>query len=124
MNTKQQGDIGVAHAIYHYTLSGHAVSIPNTDNTRYDLILDKEGVLYRVQCKTTGRKTPLGLYRVEFRTRGGNQSWNGDSKLINVEETDLVWVSTLDREGYEFPIDAVAGLTSITLNNSCDKYRV
>lgn len=31
---------------------GHEVSVPFGENTRYDLIVDRHGVLSRVQCKT------------------------------------------------------------------------
>ena len=124
MNTKQQGDIGVAHAIYYYTLEGYKVSIPNTDSTRYDLIVDKEGKLYRVQCKTTFSKSPDGNYMASLRTMGGNQSWGGAIKKISAEETDLVWVSTGDREGYEFPVDVVAGMATVTLGKKYLTYKV
>lgn len=124
MNTKEQGDIGVAHAIYWYTLQGYKVSIPNTDSTRYDLIVDKHGKLYRVQCKTTFFKTPSGNFEVGLRTHGGNQSWNKQSKYINADETDIVWVTTEDRNGYEFPVDVCAGRASLTLNAKLEYYKV
>lgn len=124
LNTKQQGDIGVAHAIYHYTLHGYKVSIPNTDSTRYDLIVDKNGKLYRVQCKTTFSKSPEGNYMASLRTLGGNQSWGGEVKRISEEETDIVWVSTKDQEGYEFPVAVVAGMSTVTLGRKYEEYKV
>lgn len=123
MNTKEQGDIGVAHAIYWYTCQGFKVSIPNTDSTRYDLIVDKNGSLFRVQCKTTGQ-IDKGSYRVDLRTRGGNQSWNGLSSQISIEETDLVWVSTLEGGAWEFPVSLCAGKSTISLGNRYETYRV
>lgn len=124
MNTKEQGDIGVAQAIYYYTLNGYKVSIPNTDSTRYDLIVDKDGRLYRVQCKTTFAKARSGMPIAGLRTMGGNQSWNGVVKRITEEETDLIWICVDGKAAYEFPVKALAGRHSITLNNDCLHYAV
>lgn len=124
MNTKEQGDIGVAHAIYWYTLQGYKVSIPNTDSTRYDLIVDKDGKLFRVQCKTTFRKGKYGKYEVSFRTSGGNQSWNKVVKFISSDETDLVWVTTEDRQAYEFPVELCENKSSFTLGEKYNAYKI
>ncbi|WP_426513126.1 group I intron-associated PD-(D/E)XK endonuclease [Dactylosporangium sp. McL0621] len=65
MNRKQQGDLGVAMAIAYYTRTGYAVSVPLTDNTRYDLIIDGGERLLRVQVKTTGFQR-LGRHEVRL----------------------------------------------------------
>lgn len=124
MNTKQQGDIGVAKAIYFYTTNGYSVSIPNTDNTKYDLIVDKDGQLDRVQVKTTTFKVASGSYQVMLRTMGGNQSWNGIYKRIEKDEVDVVFVVCEDGNTYEFPSEVVHGKSTITLGKLYDQYRV
>lgn len=123
MNTKEQGDIGVAQAIYYYTLQGYKVSIPNTDSTRYDLIVDKGNKLYRVQCKTTYTNSRAGNPQAMLRTMGGNRSWNGEVKRISADETDLVWICAHGTEGYEFPVDMLAGRSSITLGEQYISYK-
>jgi hypothetical protein len=123
MNTKQQGDIGVAKAIYAYTALGYAVSIPNTDNTKYDLIIDN-GELLRVQVKTTRYKTDSGIYKALLKTNGGNQSWNGTVSKLDSSNFDILFVLTEDGNMYEFPSEYVNGMSNINLGQKAEKYRL
>lgn len=124
MNTKQQGDIGVAKAIYIYTALGYTVSIPNTDNSKYDLVVDKNGKLNRVQVKTTSYKTQYGIYQVTLKTSGGNQSWSGEISRINSNTVDLVFVLTEEGFVYEFPSDILNGSATVNLGKDKEKYKV
>lgn len=112
MNTKQKGDIGVALAISYYTRIGAVVSYPLTDNAKYDLVVEINGVLNKVQCKYTTYKKDS--YIVELRTMGGNTSWN---KVYGTVEADLLFVGDGDGRTYEFPPDRFTGKTSITLTD-------
>lgn len=49
----QIGDIGEAHAIYEFTKLGIPVSKPVNNGMVYDLIIDVDNRLYKVQVKTT-----------------------------------------------------------------------
>lgn len=49
----QIGDIGEAHAIYEFTRLGIPVSKPVNNSMVYDLIIDVNNALYKVQVKTT-----------------------------------------------------------------------
>lgn len=40
-------------AINYFTINGYTVSIPMNDTQWYDLIVEKEGKFYTVQCKAT-----------------------------------------------------------------------
>lgn len=53
MNTVLIGDIGEAMAIADFTKAGIGVSKPLSNNLRYDLIIDVNGRLYKVQVKTS-----------------------------------------------------------------------
>jgi hypothetical protein len=123
MNTKQQGDIGVAVAISYYTRKGYAVSVPLTDNTRYDLLVDDGNRILRVQCKSTGYKEG-SVYRVQLATSGGNQSWNGEKKRLSKDEIDLLFVYTLAGDSYEFPPSVFDGKNSMGLGDSKNAFRV
>lgn len=48
MNTVSIGDIGEAMAIADFTKTGFGVSKPLSNNLQYDLIIDINGILYRV----------------------------------------------------------------------------
>ena len=124
MNTKQQGDIGVAKAIYYYTVSGFIVSIPNTDNSRYDLVVDKGVGLQKVQVKTTTFKSKYGVYEVGLKTCGGNSSWSGVSKKLSKEEIDTLFVLTQDGDMYEFPPEVFDGRGRLNLGKDRDIYKV
>ena len=52
-NTRVIGDIGEAFALAKFTQYGCKVSIPFTENAPYDLIVDYNGKLYKIQVKTT-----------------------------------------------------------------------
>ena len=122
MNTKAQGDIGVAMAIAYYTSKGHAVSIPLGDNTRYDLIVDINGVLKKVQCKTS-RYIENGSYKVALRTCGGNRS-GSTTKRISSEDADILFAYSFDGAWWEFPQSEFIDKTAITLGPSKLKYKV
>ena len=124
MNTKQQGDIGVAKAIYIYTVLGYTVSIPNTDNAKYDLIVEKNGKLNRVQVKTTSFKTKYGIYQAMLKTSGGNQSWNGEVGKIYKENVDLVFILSEDGIAYEFPSEILDGSSTVNLGKDKEQFRV
>lgn len=111
MNTKQKGDIGVAQAIAYYTRAGHVVSYPLTDNAKYDLVVEVDGELKKVQCKYTAYKRDD--YIVELRTMGGNASWN---KVYGYVDADLLFVADESGKMFEFPKQRFSGKSSITLS--------
>ena len=124
MNTKQQGDIGVAKAIYVYTALGYIVSIPNTDNSKYDLIIDKDKQIKRVQVKTTTYQTKYGIYQVLLKTSGGNQSWNGEVGKIESSNVDIVFIVCNDGTCYEFPIAELENSSTVNLGKDKDQFKV
>lgn len=123
-NTKQQGDIGVAAAMAYYAAKGCVVLTPLTDNARYDLVIERELKLYRVQCKTTKFQTKHGIYSVLTKTSGGNQSWNKISKYLSKEEIDLLFVLTDAGTMYEFPPEFFDGKGSMNLGKDKEKYKL
>ena len=58
--TQRKGDIACSRAIAKFTALGYDVSIPFTESAAYDLVVDANGELFRVQvryCST--RQVPL-----------------------------------------------------------------
>lgn len=51
-NTKHRGDETESKIIHELVSDGYSVSIPFGDNDKYDLIVDNDETLYRIQCKT------------------------------------------------------------------------
>lgn len=113
MNSKQQGAIGVAIAIAHYTKLGYAVFVPVSDVSRYDLILDNGSGPLRLEVKTTSQANGL----VHLATRGGNQSWSGEVKRITKENCDLVFCYNINSGSFkEFTSDELDGRSTVTLH--------
>ena len=50
---KEKGNSSLGIAIAYYSSNGYTVSIPLNDTQDYDLIIDKNNVLKKVQVKST-----------------------------------------------------------------------
>ena len=66
-NNKQIGRIGLVKAIEYFTIEGYTVSLPLNDTQYYDLIVEKDSVLFTVQCKATRTED----CKIDFRATGG-----------------------------------------------------
>lgn len=73
-NSKKQGDFGLAKAIAWFAEQGYTVSLPLTDSQDYDLVVDMDGVLSRVQVKTGTQVSKNGLGIIALAVSGGNRS--------------------------------------------------
>ena len=116
-----QGNIGQAKAIYELQVLGYRISIPLTENQKYDLICEKDGILNRVQIKTTRQKSKYGVYLTNIRTLGGNQS---SQKIIKRKKGDyeLLYVLTDDNVSYLIPDDCFNSTNTVSLGKSMEKY--
>lgn len=66
MNTKTIGDLAELKAATYFAQQGYIVSMPYGDNAPYDLIIDKDNVLQKVQVKA--RTEREGAISVELRS--------------------------------------------------------
>jgi len=118
-----QGNLGLSRAIADLQFLGYRLSIPLTENQKYDLIADKDDKLYKVQVKTTKRKSKYGIYLANLRTLGGNKS----SHTIKKRETgdwDLLYVLTDENVSYLIPDDDIKATNAISLGKPMEKYIV
>ena len=122
-NPTRQGDIGEARAIYEFTTRGYIVSKPLTSSTYYDLVVDKDNILYRVQVKTTKQKSKYGVFEVDLRTSGGNSSRNA-VRHRQPDDYDLLFVMVSGGECWIIPSSSITSINSISLGSKCDKYKV
>lgn len=120
-NTKKQGDIGEACAIYEYTKRGYTVCVPLCDSTKYDLIIEKGGIMKRVQVKTTNSFTPAGCFSVRLATTGGNRSrFTGEPR--RPEDYDELFVLATDGRRWMIPASDM-GNTKYALNVGNSKWK-
>lgn len=123
VTNKDQGNIGLAKAIFELQMLGYRLSVPITENQKYDLIGDKDGILNKIQIKTTRHKTKYGFYKVGLRTLGGNQSFHTIKKRVK-GDYDLLYVLSDDGTSYLIPDEDFDNLNSITLGIEMNKYRI
>lgn len=68
LTTKQKGNITELQCAIAFINAGFKVSIPYGEDCKYDMIVDKDGNLYRIQCKTS-RALPDSNEGFKFNTR-------------------------------------------------------
>lgn len=113
----------MCYAIAYFSKMGYTVNIPITDSQDYDLIIDREGKLLRVQVKTTKFKIRDGVYQVSLKTYGGNRSGQ-TIKNFNENGSDLLFVLTDEGTTYLIPKEDIHSNTCINLNTTLEGYRV
>ena len=125
MITRKQGDIGVSAAVYHYTKLGYIVSIPQTEASRYDILIDDGQSVKKVQCKTSSwKRGTSSSYIVQLSTNGGNKSGTGKISYISSQDVDLVFVWCDDESLWEFPAEVCEGKRNIVLSKNKEIYKI
>jgi hypothetical protein len=120
-NTKKQGDIGLGAAIAYFSKIGAVVCLPISDSQDYDLIVELDGELKKVQVKTTG-STNKYSYFVDLRSTGGNSKKNFVLRKGKDIVFDLLFILT--EEGTQYIISRDCVKENVSLGVSCDKYKV
>ncbi|SFL22708.1 PD-(D/E)XK endonuclease [Halogranum rubrum] len=99
MNTKQRGDETEATALAELVSRGLSVSIPFGDNDPYDLVVDVDGGLFRLQCKTGWIEESCIRFKTASKTtRDGDVSYVGYDDRIEAfvvvcpDAESLYWV--------------------------------
>lgn len=121
MNTKEKGDIAVGKAISYFIRNGYEVCLPIGDKRHYDIIIEKNGRLERVQIKYAGRnKTTHGVKCVaSLRITGGNQSFNYIRKYSS-KDFDSLFIYTENGNSYYLPWKLISCTNALCVE--CRKY--
>lgn len=94
-NSKKQGDAGLGQAIAYFTMQGYDVALPLTDSADWDLIVEIDGNLKRVQVKTSSQISARGVMIFNCDVKGGNKSGSTTSKTIQEQNWDLLFLHHL-----------------------------
>jgi len=115
MNSKQKGNIGIGLAISYFCGEGYTVSIPLNDSQDYDLVVDIDGCLNKVQVKYTAQKAPSGNFVVSLRSISGTTK----EAYKTVKDTDIDYLFIVDssRSIYLLPIIDISSNSSITITD-------
>jgi PD-(D/E)XK endonuclease len=114
LTPRQQGDFGERSAAYWLASRGATLALPFGTNRHWDLIAELEGRVLRVQVKTAVCRYK-DRWAVTVCTRGGNQSWSGLVKTLDVERFDFLFVVVGDGRRWFIPADRVGGRSAIHL---------
>lgn len=100
---------------------GYIVSKPTTECCRYDMIIDTECGLKRVQIKYCDCKASESSGAVELRLKKVSSN-KKEKPYYTQDEIDalVVYVKPIEKLCY-FPIDVIAGKKSITLRYEASK---
>lgn len=73
ISNKEKGNTSLAIAIAYYTSVGYTVSIPLNDTQDYDLLVEKDNNIKKIQVKSTSCKTKYNNYQVALKSCGGTK---------------------------------------------------
>lgn len=119
-NTKKQGDMGLGAAIFYFTTIGQTVAIPLTDSQDYDLIVDVDNSLKKVQVKSCSYKRKY--YEVNLSIKGGNRTSKGSMKRFDNANCDYLFVITENLDKYLIPTNDLVAKCNLVLGPKYKKY--
>jgi hypothetical protein len=93
-NSKKQGDAGLGQAIAYFTMKGYEVALPLTDSADWDMIVEIDGKLNRVQVKTSSQLSESGIMMFNANVNGSNM-WSTTKKSIQEQSWDLLFLHHL-----------------------------
>lgn len=117
---KEIGNAALSMAIAYFGSNGYVVSVPLNDTQDYDLVVDKDGKLQKVQVKGTNRRGTGNAYTIGLRTISGTtrQAY----KTVIDTDVDLLFCLCGDGTMYLIPKEDVANRCEINLSKEKSKY--
>ena len=119
---KEKGNTVLGIAIAYYTSNGYIVSIPLNDTQDYDLIVEKDNKLSRVQVKATSCKTKYGIYQVALKSCGGTKGKT--YKTVIETNIDELFILTEDLNIYILPIEEIKNRSTLNICNKYERYKI
>lgn len=119
---KEKGNSSLGIAIAYYSSNGYTVSIPLKDTQDYDLIIDRENILRKVQVKSSSCKTKYGNYQVALKSCGGTKGKT--YKTVIETNVDEVFILLENLEMYIIPIKEIKNKSTLNICKKYDKYKV
>ena len=106
LNSKQKGNLTELQCLTACSELGLTVSIPYGDSARYDFVLDFNGELYKIQCKTSSLKDN-GVYK--FATRS-TQVGTASTNVRTYTKDDIDFFATyIEGKCYLVPVEQASG---------------
>jgi hypothetical protein len=124
MKSKEKGDLALSQAISYFMLHGYEVCLPIGDKRSWDIIIEKEGNLQKVQVKYAGLYSRDSKCKAGLRITGGNQSYFSTKKYAD-NDFDILFVYTERGDKYSFPWKEILVRNELTVeDNKYQQYKV
>lgn len=117
---KNIGNAGLAMAIAYYGSNGYTVSVPLNDTQDYDIVVDMDGKLNKVQVKATTYLDKNGSYQIPLRSISGTT--RKPYKTVSETDIDLLFCLCGDGTMFSIPASAIENKNVITLRRERSKY--
>ena len=117
---KEKGNAGLSLAIAYFGSNGYTVSLPLNDTQDYDIIVDKNGILQKVQCKATNQKKENGNYELSLCSCGGTKG--KIYKTVIDTDIDLIFALRGDGVMYVIPKKEIKATKKIILCTEKNKF--
>lgn len=117
---KEIGNAALSMAIAYFGSNGYIVSIPLNDTQDYDLIVDKNGCVQRVQVKGTNTTRTRSAYTVGLRSISGTS--RQAYKTVKETNIDLLFCLCGDGTMYVIPIEDIKNSSALNLSKDKNKY--
>lgn len=124
MKPKEKGDLAAANAISYFMTNGYEVCLPIGDKRPYDLVVEQDGRLNRVQVKYAGWYSGDRKYKAALRTMGGNQSFHSIKKYAD-NDFDLLFIYVENGRKFLIPWVQLSNRNSVSIEaGKFSKYEV
>lgn len=119
-----QGNMGLSKAIDYFTSHQIPISIPMNDTQKYDLVVDLNNELKKVQVKTSRYQAKSGGYEIQLKNSGGAVK-NYKIRLFDNNSCDYLFILTGADKLYLIPSNIITAKNSIVVGgNRYNEYEV
>lgn len=117
---KNIGNAGLSCAIAYFGSNGYTVSIPLNDTQDYDLVVDIDGTLKKVQVKATNVKDTNNSYKISLRTISGTT--RKVCKTVIDTDIDLLFCLCGDGSMFLIPKEIIKNTNTLSLYKAKSKF--
>lgn len=112
----------IGEAVAWFLQRGYVPSIP-VEPTRYDLVVESDDGLKRVQVKST-TSTERDRWLVRIARKGYEAGGQRGRRVYDEDDIDLLFIVTSSGDKYLVPIGITGGAASLTLDSKYAAYKV
>lgn len=112
--SRHQNFRALAAAINYFSSINYNCFLPMQDLSRFNLAIESDGRLFRINVISTSYKTKFGVYRVSLKTFGGHGS--GERvRLFDSTHQDFVFIHTSNDQKFLIPSEEVSPKHALSL---------